>query len=266
MSSYLGFNLNPTATSGQGAYGMVPGQIGLPPSIYQQIQSVVPQISGLTSSAATGIQNDLSGILSPSTEMNIGNYAAARGVSSGQPNSPFSNMIGMGVTGTTTEQLQQQGQSNYLNFLSGVGQTQLNPSLIADIAQSNATLASAPDPQQAALALEQLIMQQRGPQGGYNPMNPAGRGGGFGSNPYSGMGFQTQSGNNYAGAQGGFSTGIGQVYSTGGGTSGTDYGFNDGSTNYGYGNPELGDYATLNALGTGDGWSQFSDMGGGGMF
>jgi hypothetical protein len=233
MSSYLGFNLNPAPTGGQGAYGAVSGQVGAPPSIYQQIQSVAPGVDNLTASSVGDIQNQLNGVLSPSTMMNIGNYAAARGVSMGQPNSPLSNLIGMNVTGTTTEQLQQAGQSNYLNFLSGVGNTQLNPALLTDIAQSNANLAAAPDPQAAAQELERLIMQQRGPQGGSSwNSSPAGgtRSGGGGSsynsNPYSGMGFLSQDGGNLnygTNATNPFKTGIGPVISTGGGGDGFDW-------------------------------------------
>jgi hypothetical protein len=149
-NEYMGFNLSPLPTGGQGAYGKVPGQIGAPPSIYDQLSNVYPNIQGLTSGAGAAIGNQLAGQLSPETQSNIGNYAAARGLSMGQPNSPLANMIGMNITGTTSEALQQQGIGNYQNFLTGLGSTQSNPAMLAEIAQYNAMLGAAPDPEAAA--------------------------------------------------------------------------------------------------------------------
>jgi len=175
--SYLGYNVSPAPTGGQGAYGAVPGQTAVPPSTYQQASSVYSGLPGLTSAAGDVIGSELAGTISPSTQSNIWNQAAARGVNLGQPNSPMSNEIGLSLTGTTTQGLQATGESNYLNFLSGLSNTQISPSLLTDISQSNATLAAAPDPAAAAAAqqaqFDKYYNQSRSPAGygagqGYN--------------------------------------------------------------------------------------------------
>jgi len=166
MSSYLGFNYTPTSTGGNGAYGAVPGQIGMPPSIWQEGQNAVPQLGGLTTQTATNIGSELSGQLSPGTNQNLYDSAAARGVSLGQPNSAISNEIGLNLLGTTSETLQNTGINNYMNFLGGVGSQQLSPDLTSSIGQSNAILGAAPDPS-AAVGAEQSWLQQY-----YQMMNP----------------------------------------------------------------------------------------------
>ena len=175
--SYLGYNLAPTPTGGQGAYGAVPGATTAPPSTYSQASSVYSGLPGLTSAAGDVIGSELAGTISPSTQSNIWNQAAARGVSLGQPNSPMSNEIGLSLTGTTTQGLQKAGETDYLNFLGGLTSTQLAPSLLAGISQSNATLAAAPDPAAAAAQQQALFdkyyQQSRSPAGygagqGYN--------------------------------------------------------------------------------------------------
>jgi hypothetical protein len=153
------YNINPAPTTGKGAYGMVPGQIALPPSIYEQMQNVYSGMTGLTSGAGDVISSQLKGQLSPETMSNIQNYAASRGVSLGQPNSDIANLIGLQVTGQTTEGLQSQGLQSYLNFLSGVGSTQTNPQLAYETSLQNAIFAAAPDP--AAAAAQQQSLQQQ---------------------------------------------------------------------------------------------------------
>ena len=182
-ASLPSYNISPTAQTGQGAYGKVPGNIGLPPSLYEESLSAVPGLSGLVGSAGTDIASQLAGTLSPSTMMNIGNYAAGRGVSMGQPNSPIMNEIGMGLTGTTTEGLQQQGIYNTNALLGTVGQQQLSPDLTSTIAQWNSTMNAAPDPAAAVSAEQSWIKQYM------DMLNPpgAGSGGSFtaSSNPFS---------------------------------------------------------------------------------
>ena len=175
--SYLGYNLAPAATGGQGAYGSVPGATAAPPSTYQQASSVYSGLPGLTSAAGDVIGSELAGTISPSTNRNIWDAAAARGVNLGQPNSPLSNEIGLNLTGTTTQGLQATGEANYLSFLSGLSNTQLSPSLLTDISQSNATLAAAPDP--AAAAAEQQAQFDKYYQ---QSRSPAGYGAGQGYN------------------------------------------------------------------------------------
>lgn len=165
------YNLNPTPQSGQGTFGLVPGAVQAPPSVWDELNQNVPNYGGMTSAATGDISSLLSGSLSPSTMRNIGDYAASRGVSLGQPNSPIANEIGMGLTGTTTEGLQQQGLTDYNSLTSTLAGTQQNPSLLADIASQNATNAAAPDPASANIYAQQLLQQAqqsaRGPQQGY---------------------------------------------------------------------------------------------------
>lgn len=177
-----GFNISPTPTAGNGAYGSVPGQVNAPPSIWSQLLGSLPGIGGATGAATGDITSMLSGLLSPSTQGAITNQAASRGVTLGQPNSPISNEIGLGLTGQTSEGLQNQGLSSLMNLIGTVGSQQQNPALLTDIAQSNAINAAAPNPQAAAnqlLSLFQQYQQQMNPAGGRSTtFNPAGNFGG----------------------------------------------------------------------------------------
>ena len=167
------YNVNPTPTTGQGAFGEVPGQTALPPSIWDQLNSNIPDYGAMTTAATGDIQSQLTGQLSPSTMTNIENQAASRGVSLGQPNSALSNEIGMNLTGTTTEGLEQQGLGNYNTFTGTVGSEQQNPALMSEISQSNAVLGSAPDPSASASYSQSLYDQYMA------KMNPSGGTGGF---------------------------------------------------------------------------------------
>lgn len=177
------YNINPTARAGQGTFGAVPGVQMAPPSIWDELNQNVGGYGGLDASATGVINSQLAGYLSPSTQRNIQDYAAARGVSLGQPNSPIMNEIGMGLTGTSTEQLQNQGLTNYNNLTSTLAGTQQNPQLLAEIANQNAVNAAAPDPTAANLYAQRLYEQQqqgaRGPQQGYVGTVTAGYAGGL---------------------------------------------------------------------------------------
>jgi len=177
------YNASPAPTSGNGYAGLVPGQTAVPPSLWEQLNQNVPDYGAMTTTATGDIQNMLNGQISPSTQSNIWNSAAARGVSLGQPNSPMSNMIGLGLTGTTTEGLQQQGLTDYNTFTNTAGGLQQNPSLMADISESNANLAAAPNPSDSAAYAKSLYDEY------LKQMSPAGGSGSYRmnapSNPYS---------------------------------------------------------------------------------
>jgi len=145
------FSLNPTPTNGSGTtFGMVPGAIGAPPSIWQQEQAI-PGMSAATTADVGNINSQLAGQLSPSTTDSLTDAAAARGVSLGQGgNTGLVNETLLKTLGLTEEQLQQEGANNYSNFLGVSGSQQQSPQLMADIASHNATLAAAPDPTLAA--------------------------------------------------------------------------------------------------------------------
>ena len=168
----MGFNLAPGVGTGSGAYGGVPGSIGAPPSIFSQVNQAVPGAAGLATGAAGNIASQEAGMLSPGTQNLLQNNAAAMGISVGQPGglpgNTISNENQLTNMGLTSEGLSQQGDQNYLSFLGGVGQTQLNPSLLTDIASNNATMAAAPNPAAAAAQQQQQMLQYfnllRGPQ------------------------------------------------------------------------------------------------------
>lgn len=182
-SSYI---LNPGSTSYSAAYGGVPGQLGLPPSIWEQLNSNVPGYSGLTQGAVNDIGSMMRGELSPGTESNIANTGAARGVAMGQPNSPLVNSMDMSLTGTTSNGLEQQGVNDYGTFTGTVGAEQQNPALMNEIATQNAVDASAPNPAAAAAAMMAEMMAMRGPQGGSSM--PAGTVLGGGGSPSGSVG------------------------------------------------------------------------------
>ena len=175
------YNVNPAPTAGNGAYGLVPGQTAIPPSIYQESIGSIPGLAGLGTQTATDIGSQLSGQLSPGTLGTLQDKAAAFGVGAG---TPFTSGTGSGSLptsdylesiGLTSEGLQNQGIGNYNSFLGSIGSQQLSPELTSSISQSNAVLGSAPSPS-AAVSAEQSWLQQY-----QQMMNPAVSG--FSSNP-----------------------------------------------------------------------------------
>lgn len=156
-SPYVGtnnYNLGPAPRLYSEAYGGVPGSIGMPPNLYQGVQSVYPGISGLTAGAGDVIGQQQRAELSPGTVSNIINQAAAFGVKSGLPRTNFSGYQGLRQLGLSSEAEKQKGVENYLRFLSGVSGTVDDPALAAQIATWNATNLSAPDPAAAVKAAE----------------------------------------------------------------------------------------------------------------
>src|SRR5678810_573296 len=138
-SSLPNYGISPAPTQGQGAYGLVPGQIGIPPSTYSQTLGALPGLGSAGTQATNNIMNELQGQISPQALRNIQDAAARFGVSSGMPGSnaiPGTLAMNANLLGNyrTTEQLQQQGQQDYRNLLGAVGQQQINPALAAEIA------------------------------------------------------------------------------------------------------------------------------------
>jgi hypothetical protein len=160
------YSATPAPQGGQGAYGRVPGDVAVPPSLWQQATSAIPGLGGLTGQASQNIMNELQGQLSPETIKMIQDHAASFGVASGMPGSGLEINTGLRSLGLTSEQLQQQGLQNYLSTIQGVGGLQQNPALMAQIATQNAVWNSAPDPAQAAGALENQYL--RNLQAGYD--------------------------------------------------------------------------------------------------
>jgi hypothetical protein len=144
------YNVNPSPQAGQGAYGKVPGPIGLPPSLYQQATGMVPGLASDVGSAASTIGSELTGAISPEWMKQIQHNNAAFGVNSGVPGSPFQTGNLLESLNLAPEQIIGAGMSHLSSLLGQVGGLQLDPGLQSQIGSRNAALASAPDPQAAA--------------------------------------------------------------------------------------------------------------------
>ncbi len=180
------FTLNPGTQPGVGPYGTVPGPIAKPPSLYQGAQSIYPGLAGLTATAGGNIAHELAGDFSPQTENALWDTANRFGVASGMPGAGLWSNRFMGNVAGAKEKLQQQGQQDYGAFLGNLAKTTDDPNLLAQIAARNATMASAPNPEQAAAALAEAYRRAQldaagraaGPAGGtanpYFNMSPGG--------------------------------------------------------------------------------------------
>ena len=160
------------------AFGSIPQPIQMPGSTYSQVASIVPGIGGLSNQTAGTISQQETGALSPSTVSMLENKAADYGVMSGMPGmTPGSLALNnlMATMGMTSEGIQQQGVSNYGNFLGSLASTQLDPALQADVGEWNSIVRSAPDPRSAAMFQLGLLGQYM------SMMNPAGPTGGGGN-------------------------------------------------------------------------------------
>jgi len=190
----MAYNVNPAPTSGQGAFGLVPGQTPLPnPSA--DLASVYPNLSASTGALSSDIMGELQGQLSPATLNNLHNTAATYGVSSGMPGSnallgSLPSNLNLESLGINTEQLQHQGIGDFLSGTQGVSGTQtVSPALQAEIASSNATLGAAPSPQLADQYALSLLQSPGGgvvtnsPFGGSNLLQPSGALPSFGQSP-----------------------------------------------------------------------------------
>lgn len=158
-SNYSGF--------GGDAYGSVPAAISPPPSTYQQLMDIVPRAAGLAGQDASLIGQQMSGVMPADVTNQVKNYGAMWGVGSGMPGSGMSQNLTLTDLGLTSMQEQQTGQSNYLNFISGLGSQMNSPEMLTGIAENNATMAAAPNPTAAANNEQSLIEQYM------KAMNPA---------------------------------------------------------------------------------------------
>ena len=184
------FNIAPQPQSGAGAFGAVPGNLSNPNSTYQQL-SQIPGFSGLSSSAIGDTQSQLNGSLSPQTQNLLQNKAASLGVSMGQAGgqgatgNTFTTQNLLDNLGITSEQLQNQGLSNFNQLSSTTGQQQLSPELQSSIQEQNAVNAATPNPaaaQSEALSLYQQYMAManpKAPQSQFQQASAAGGGDAF---------------------------------------------------------------------------------------
>ena len=152
-----GFSLNPAPRAGAGAFGAVPGAIGAP-NPFGDLSSVYPNLSGTNKQVSADILSKLSGTLSPGTMAAIKDAGAAWGVGAGVPGSGIQTNRSLRDIGLTSEQQQQQGLQDYAALIPTISRTQtVSPELQAQIAATNAQMAAAPDPTQAASYAKQLF-------------------------------------------------------------------------------------------------------------
>jgi hypothetical protein len=143
MASY---NVNPSPGGGSGVFGSVPGPISLPQP-YQDFGQVLPGTQSLQTGGASDVLSELEGQLSPETLASIQNQGAGWGVMSGMPGSGVQRNHNLYQAAMTSMQQQQTGAKNY-GGLVGPSSRYLTvaPSTEAEIAETNALNAAAPNP------------------------------------------------------------------------------------------------------------------------
>jgi hypothetical protein len=163
----------------------------VPPSLYEQTTKALPGLATAGNLATNSILSQLQGDISPQAQKNMQDLYARFAVGSGMPGTnaipgTLANNAALLGNYRTTEQLQQQGLQNYANVLGAVGQQQIHPETLAEIAAHNATLGAAPNPQAAAeqqlanyfaslnAARSMGLRGQGGGGGGYNPAGGTG--------------------------------------------------------------------------------------------
>lgn len=157
------YSVNPAPQPGAGPFGKVPGPIGIPPNIYEQLSTVSPELTALTPTAAGYVGKELGGVLTDPEKKALQDQAAAWSYGAGVPmTSPF----GIGANKWDTSRLlatmnrEKQGLADYQSLLGNIGKTLTSPELATEIAARNAEMAAAPDPEQAFKAMMDAWMQK----------------------------------------------------------------------------------------------------------
>jgi len=200
----MAYNIAPTPMYGTGgsAYGAAPGTIDIPPSEYEQVQSIYPDLGLQAQLAGRNIGAGLAGELSPQTIFQLQQNAARFGQSSGMPGSGLQTNMGLLSMGQNVEQAQANALNQYQGLAKTLGSMQTPQALASEIASRNATMLAAPSPELAAKQQMADWMSKfnmtaaKGKSGGGMTINPSG-----GTSP-SQMGFGRQNFSNL-GASGG---------------------------------------------------------------
>ena len=168
-----GFNLNPTPQPGTGAFGSVPGPIGMPPNTWQQLQGLYPNISGQLGQAAGNIGSELAGEVDMPS---IARETAAYGIGSGMPGSGFSGTRGTNMTINQQQAMKRQGLQDYMGLMGSLGGMQTNQNTAIGVADRNSVYGAAPNPGEAyQKMLSDYLSMRNNPAGG---TGGSGRGGG----------------------------------------------------------------------------------------
>jgi len=186
------YNVNPGTQSGSGAYGSVPGLIGLPPNLYSQTSGQFPGVNQAGGNATNFIQSETAGQVSPETQNLLQQKSAEMGVGSGTPGSNFSNNNFTESLGLDSQNLAHQGVSDYLSFIQGQGSQMTDPNLAFTVAQQNAVDQAAPNPAAATQAMLSSIGSHTGAS---TPTFSSGPSGGVAATPLSVSGSLYDSGN-----------------------------------------------------------------------
>lgn len=163
------YSVNPGTQAGSGAYGSVPGLIGLPPNLYSQTSGQFPAVNQGGTNATNFIQSETAGQVAPETQNLLQEKAAAMGVASGSPNMGAGSFSGNNFTeslGLDSQNLAHQGVSDYMSFITGQGSQMTDPNLAFGVAQQNAVDASAPNPSLSAAQLQSNLNAGRSAGGG----------------------------------------------------------------------------------------------------
>jgi hypothetical protein len=153
------FQLYPASQAGAGAYGEVPGDVGVP-QVASDLQAQMPGVPAMNSAASSDILSNLNGTLSPGTQNALQNASATYGVTSGMPGSDltWNSLYGNIANASTTQQ--QTGLSEYNSTIPTVSGTQtVSPDLQTQIAEQNAVDNASPNPVEAGVisTAEQLL-------------------------------------------------------------------------------------------------------------
>lgn len=156
------FNLNPSPQRGQGAYGAVPGALGIPSSRFEQVSNVLN-----TRAASPLISENLLRDLSGDIDLeSLQNDAARFGVETGMPRvgggsgPSFTDVRLLNLSDRERRAIRRQGLQDYLQAVQGTASLLDDPNLSANIAEQNAVWASAPNPELAAKEQMRLWQQQ----------------------------------------------------------------------------------------------------------
>lgn len=153
------YNINPPPQPGTGAYGTVPGTVGLPDP-FVDLSRIYPNLSGANSKIAGNIGSELNGELSPETIAQIQDDAARFGVSSGMPGSGLAGYRGLRSLGLNVEAQKRQGLQDYNSLIPNLSKTQtVSPETQINLADRNSVYGAAPNPTTANEKAQSLFRQ-----------------------------------------------------------------------------------------------------------
>lgn len=117
-------------------------------SAFYQLSQIYPGLKSQIGQQSSDIGSELSGQIPLDIQQNIKDSSAAWGLESGMPGSGAQSNLNLADLGLTSLQEQQQGMSNYANFVPALqSMFTLNPEQTAGLDQAE----NAPDPRAAGL-------------------------------------------------------------------------------------------------------------------